>query len=204
MDSLILDLDGTLLDVSSRFYNVFYDIVKSFMLSKEEYWNYRRSGKEQRCLVKNLPIEDFNQQWLVLIEQEKYLAMDTLYPETIQFLQYFSRKINLILLTARMSKENLMQELSRLHIKEYFHAIYVTEKRFNKTELLGSILTAGTVIAYITDTVKDVEAANSLDITTIGITHGLLNKENILKSNPDFIIDNLTEATPIMNKLLRG
>jgi pyrophosphatase PpaX len=51
---------------------------------------------------------------------------------------------------------------------------------------------------YIGDTSGDVEAGKEAMVKTIGISWGFQHKSILAKSNPDFLIDNLTEIEKIL------
>jgi len=51
---------------------------------------------------------------------------------------------------------------------------------------------------YVGDTSGDVEAGKFESIKTIGVSHGFQSKENLARSKPDFLIDELDELEKIL------
>ena len=130
--NIIFDLDGTLVDSSERLYRLFNYLIPESMFSKEEYWSMKRNKiNHQKIIETFFPIYsfvEFNERWLSLIETEKYLCLDKNYSDTKILLERLIQD-DVILLTARQSKKNLIKELERLEIKDYFSLILTTEAK---------------------------------------------------------------------------
>lgn len=200
----IFDLDGTLIDASERLYRLFQYLVPESKLTKEEYWSLKRDKiNHQMILERYFPkylFDDFNSKWLSLIEQSEYLNLDCLYIDTIEVLEKLSSENELILLTARQSKENLYKELEKLGIKQYFSHILVTENKCTKEDLLKQISFDGQDY-FVSDMGKDIAIGNKVGLRTIAITHGFMNREKLEEYEPWKIIGNLEELTVELNCL---
>ena len=85
MCNILFDLDGTLIDSSNRLYNLFSDLIKKSKFTKDEYWNFKRNKINHEMIIQKFfpeeNFEEFNEKWLSLIETEKYLLTDKLYPD---------------------------------------------------------------------------------------------------------------------------
>ena len=109
-----------------------------------------------------------------------------MYDFTIDLLE--SLKQNRYLITARQSKENLLEELESLKIIKYFNEIYVTENKFTKEDLFRNMKLDRNCI-LVTDTGKDIMMAKKVNLKTIGVTWGFMSKNKLIEYKPDFLID---------------
>lgn len=204
--SIIFDLDGTLLDASKRMYLLFCELVPDCTLTKKEYWDYKRNQVSHKILLEwkypQADFADFNERWMELIESERYLNIDTVYPDTIETLEKLRQRTTLYLLTARQRKDRLLNELRRLNIEKYFKKILATERNYSKEELLQRNPLAVTDISnkknyFVSDMGKDIALGNQIGYRTVAITHGFMNRERLQDYNPKAIIDELKELLMI-------
>lgn len=196
--NIIFDLDGTLIDSSERMYQLFQKLVQESDLTKEEYWNLKRNKVSHHMILeKYFPqynYDMFNKNWLNLIEQNEYLDMDCNYTDTNEVLSQLSKFHNLILLTARQSKNGLYRELNRLGLIHFFSVILVTEAKIPKDKMLYYLeidRTKGDL--FVSDMGEDIVIGQKYGYRTVAMTHGFMNRDIILKYNPDIILDSLTE-----------
>lgn len=206
--NIIFDLDGTLIDASERLYQLFQDLVVDSTFTKNDYWCLKRNGINHKKILDtyfpNYSFLRFQKNWLGLIEDIKYLSMDKLYPETANVLKNLNDANPLFILTSRQLKVNVLEELQKLQIDTFFEAIFVTETKISKEELLLNALLNGYLTKnlndlFISDVGKDIRAGNKLNYITVAITHGFMNKETLLKYKPDYIIDSLGEIYSIID-----
>lgn len=207
--NLIFDLDGTLIDASDRLYQLFQDVVSESHLTKEEYWKLKRDKVNHKMLLErffsDINFDSFNNQWMNLIEDTRYLNLDVNYADTISVLESLAESNRLVLLTARQSKDRLYQELDRLRILRFFETILVTEGKRDKKELLKEAIDAGKIEhnsedMFISDMGKDILIGKNLNYITIGITHGFMNKDRLVEYAPDYIVDELSEIDSLLIK----
>ena len=207
---IIFDLDGTLIDSSERMYRLFQELVPESDFSKEGYWELKRNKVNHKKLLEqyfpNYDFDDFNEKWLKRIEAEEYLGTDNLYDDTVDTLNSLkNRGIEIILLTARQSKDGLYRELERLGIDTFFDRILTTEGLKSKETLLkeSGILDQinGTdSVFFVSDMGKDIMVGKEFGLKTIAITHGFMNEKCLSEYNPDNIINNLKEILNIEEK----
>lgn len=208
--NIIFDLDGTLIDASERLYQLFQDLVTDSTFTKSDYWCLKRNGINHEKILNtyfpNYSFLYFQENWLQLIENIKYLSLDKLYPETTSVLKNLNNANTLFVLTARQLKVNVLEELQELQIDTFFKAIFVTEMKISKEEILLNALLNGHLTKnlndlFISDVGKDIRVGNELNYITVAITHGFMNKENLLKYKPDYIIDSLGEISNIIDSI---
>lgn len=200
MSVYIFDLDGTLVDASERLYRLFQCLVPESKLTKEEYWRLKRDKVNHRMILERYfsdrTFEEFNQNWLSLIEQPKYLAMDCLYADSLETLEKLSVENDLYLLTARQNRENLFEELNSLGIRHYFKRILVTENKCSKEDLLRRI--PFTYKDYfVSDMGKDITLGNKVGLRTVAITHGFMSGIRLREYKPWRIIDDFYILTDL-------
>lgn len=199
----IFDLDGTLIDSSERMYRLFCDLIPACSLTKNEYWNYKRNKINHKKLIEMLypqvSFEEFNDRWMPLIEEKKYLDMDRDYPDTLDVLSEMKGNGNtLYLLTARQSKKSLMEELQRLDLMFFFNAVITTEGKQSKEDVLiefarynQDILNPENI--FISDMGKDIQLGNKLGFYTVAISYGFMSEEKLKEYSPKRVIKELSE-----------
>ena len=205
--NLIFDLDGTLIDSSNRMYTLFQELVPQSNLTKEEYWGLKRDKVNHKKLLEKfypeVDFEDFNSRWMSMIEEERFLIMDTNYPDTVEVLDTLARKNKLYLLTARQSEEGLKKELNRLGLDRFFTEILTTAGKTPKDVLLDSFMDSNPKTFcsddwFISDMGADILTGKSKGFRTIGITHGFMNDTRLKEYAPDYIVNELRELVSII------
>lgn len=204
--SIIFDLDGTLIDSSERMYQLFQKLIPDSKLTKEQYWNLKRNKiNHQMILEKHFPqydFDSFNSIWLEQIELDEYLKMDCNYPDTVKVLTSLCKDCEIVLLTARQSKERLYHELERLELKQFFSHILVTETKTTKDTLLKEAgLAQRDNDLFVSDMGKDILAGKSCGYLTVGITHGFMNAEKLAEYRPDYLINDLNQLLEVIHLL---
>ncbi len=200
MNNVFFDFDGTLLDSRMRLYQLFIDIVsaqKTFTF--DEYWNLKRQGfGHKKILIENfnfsaVDVDRFTKIWMNKIEDEKYLALDYLYEDTMDILNYVkSKNYTVSLVTNRQNITSTHEQLNRLKIHSFFDNVLITEHKVDKIELIndsGFDLVKDDII--VGDCGHDIKVGNSLGIRSVGITHGFQSEKLLSKYNPNIIIINL-------------
>lgn len=208
--TIIFDLDGTLIDSSERMYRLFQKLVPQSQFSKEQYWELKRDKINHKMILERyfeeIDFYCFNEKWLKQIELEKYLKMDEPFYDTEDVLKALrANSISLILLTARQSKERLLEELERMDILKYFNLVLTTEGIKSKELLLRDSISEGKIKRsnndlFISDMGKDILLGREYGYYTIAITHGFMNAKRLLEYEPNKIIDNLSDILYFISK----
>lgn len=200
--NIIFDLDGTIIDSSDRLYNLFQFLVPESNFTKNEYWDLKRDKVDHEHIIDfyfpNVDFGQFNDGWMKLIENRSYIESDKLFPDTVQTLESLHKLNNLVLLTARQSKEMLLYELDRLGIRQYFECILITERKCDKLTLLDEAIKSGRFNKnpndlFVSDMGKDIMAGKKGGYRTVAITHGFMRRIRLEEYEPDYIIDELNE-----------
>lgn len=143
---LAFDLDGTLVDSRPRHRVLLDMILKKYNCSIDttDLIPFKANGKNNIdfLVTKGISSElakKIQSEWIEHIEDVEFLHLDTLYPETIGKLSSLVKNNNLILVTARKNKNNLLKELDDLALKPFFQNIYMvygTNIAHRKAEIL--------------------------------------------------------------------
>lgn len=215
--TIFFDLDGTLIDTSERHYRVYKDILNFYgisnSLSKEEFWNQKRRGRKIAELLPETSSKEFIQkfmdEWLKRIEDWYYLRYDSLLRESLDILSTLKDKDNLILVTLRNNKENLLWELNNFGLTSYFKEILVDSsvRLKNKVPLIKDYIercSKENNFIIVGDTEADISTGKDIGILTIAVTYGIRSKEFLKKLKPDFYLDNLSELLDILKDLKKS
>ena len=208
--TIFLDLDGTLLDTSTRHYKLYRDLLdekrlsnKESKLSPEKFWHMKRTGIKTRDILpaslSDENIASFEDEWLQKIEKKSYLQHDELFPETKNILSYLNKEFNLVLVTLRNNKENLHWELSKLNLNSYFK--FILSGKGPKKNLVEEYLIKnwnGEKCLIVGDTEEDIKTGLELKIPTVSVTCGIRSREFLEQYNPDFCINGFQEILNIL------
>lgn len=210
IDLIILDLDGTLIDSRE-------DIAKAVNFALKDVGLGEKSVSEISSYI-GLGVEDLIRKSLgnkhnALIEKalsvfkeyykEHCTDNSVLYPNVKEVLEYFKAKRKVIV--TNRNYDLALQPLKTLGIYDYFDDIFGgddigcmkpsscpldrTINRFNMDK---------ETTIFVGDMYIDVLAGKSAGIATCAVTYGIGKKEDIIKVEPDFIIDDMIELKNII------
>lgn len=204
--NIFLDLDGPILDVSEKYYRLYHDILhrNNFKsLNKKTFWSLKRDGVKIEYILGMSKAKfftaEYKRQWKMLIETDYYLDFDILQPIAKKILDKLKQEYNLILVTLRSSRRQLLKELKKLEVIDYFSEIlssgsdlkprwkikYKLIKKYEKKKDIS----AGEF--FIGDTATDIVAAKKLGFYSIATENGIRNKTILKMSKPDLIIPDM-------------
>jgi len=204
---IFFDLDGPLLDVSKKYYEVYKDLVNEFQgqsLTLEEYWSNKRNILPETENLKRSKIstdcfQNYFDKRKELIETQKYWKLDTVWREVRSFLANSSLRGKLILVTLRHDKEQLEEQLKFLNIRHWFNSILSTNGDYhkeNRHEAKVNLIKTNcpsTEGLLIGDTETDIRCGKALGLITVGVTFGIRAHDLIDKENPDLIFNSPPE-----------
>lgn len=198
--AIAFDLDGTLVDVSIRDYQIYKDLVNRLggnPISFDEYWPLRRAKTDIHKILENSGIHEpravayFLINRKTLMEDKEYLRLDRIFPDVIKLLSELSKDYFIYILTIRHNCLNTEAQLQLLGINQYNNVIV----EGNKEQHMSFIPN----LAYmIGDTENDILPANNLGITSIAVTTGIRNRKLLQEMSPKYIIDNIAEVKDIV------
>jgi len=198
------DLDGPILDVSEKYYRVYADLMaeKGFdYLDKDQYWNRKREKAPEMETLSLSQAQDYYSEYnlkrLQRIELDEYMKYDELQPGAIEALEVLESDYQMVLVTMRSSKIQLLKQLRSLGICEKFDEILCTGQqsphqrwRAKYQIILDHWPQANFETSYfIGDTETDIFAAKELGCTSIAVLNGLSDSDHIHRTQPDFILE---------------
>jgi len=200
ISTLVLDLDGPLLDGMQRHYCCYSDILEEHgyrPLSVERYWEMKRNRVDRRELLEcsdALSLYDkFLETWIERIETRKYLELDKVQNNVNTILSNWKgSRLRLLLATMRNNTSNLIWQLNMLDLRRFFDDVVVVGSGKNgagkasevKPKLMGLSLDS---IVWVGDTEIDVAAARKLGVRVCVLTCGLRAKKYLASLSPDYI-----------------
>jgi len=202
--TLLLDLDGTLLDTSERHYRVYRDILSflgvSHGFAKEAFWNLKRQGKRTVDLLpeglSGESVEVFTGEWLKRIERQEYLQYDTVFQDSKAIVSLLNQEDDVVLITLRNSRENLMQQLQATGLIGFFKDVLVgsplkLKKKAPLIEGYRDRCKHESLFAIVGDSEMDVIAGKEMGIVTVALCRGIRSRGFLEKLKPDFCLDDL-------------
>ncbi|WP_027179587.1 HAD family hydrolase [Maridesulfovibrio bastinii] len=199
------DLDGTLINSHKRLHALFNELVPEGSISFDEYWKNRRDNISDAEMLKKFHnadesrLAEYAEQWLKHKEDDHLMEMDTPYPDAVEVLKHCSEAGDVYIVTARNNIPKAERQIKEAGFTPFVTRMLVTENKTTKQKLVTDILTPHKDDVFVGDTAEDMNTGKALGVYTIGMTHGFLSKEQLLKLNPDDTADNIQELIDKLN-----
>ncbi len=207
---IFFDLDGTLVDPFPRLYRIHTFLTHKYSLPSLPYEAYIEQKQKHIPELNYINQKDmdrkekYRKERLLLLEDMEYLALDTLYPDTISTLTALQKDHSFYLLTVRKKRENLLQQLSQLEIAVFFAEVLspspseaYQDPVIFKQKLAEKYVKEDSVI--VGDTEVDIKVGKNLHITSVIISNRLRKENLLLDNHPDYVINTLTQLPVILN-----
>lgn len=196
---IIFDLDGTLICSKKRLHRLFLDLTKATNFELKSYWNLKHQGKRNEDILRDhfgfseSEIKNFIKNWMIKIETDYYLNMDTLIPNSNKALESLNEDHDLFICTARQSILQTHKQLKKLSIFNYFEDIFITEQKADKFRVLSNSNVAFTKEDwFVGDTGHDINTGKKIGVQTCAVLSGFMSKRILTSYSPDLIIENFT------------
>lgn len=201
---IFVDLDGTLLDISRRYYEIHQDLCREFGLSPlpfHKYWALKRKGSQWVDFPEVSSPRLQRQYWekrLSLLEERKYLAYDRLVRGAKEAVIAWRESHSVILVTLRRNLTNLHWQLNRLGLEAAFHAILASEEGAGDTDKKVKLIREGatdrTMEAIIVgDSEADIQTAKSLGIASYAVSNGIRSASFLRSLHPTLVAKDVTQ-----------
>lgn len=199
---LFINLDGTLLDVSRRYYAVYSDLLRQSGFTPFDaatYWSLKRLSIEESCIVGrstcNGFVDDYLMQHPVLLENPAYLMLDSLQPGVKQQLGSWSEQHQIILTTSRREYQPLLAQLDYFAIRNSLSEVLVsaaTDRYWNnRQESIQQSLHKSRDAILICDSESGLLAARALNIRSVAISNGRRARRLLQQTQPDYLANKL-------------
>jgi phosphoglycolate phosphatase-like HAD superfamily hydrolase len=213
--SIVFDLDGTLLDVSSRHYLVYAELVRRLgrqPLAKERYWRLKRSmatWKEILALSALPPgsTQGFLEGFRGEIEKTERLATDVIIASAEKVLDSLAGEHDLYLVSLRRSAAAFERQLVALGLRRRFKNVASApagnEPHHRKARLVRDMLVHGGGV-MVGDTEVDVQAAQILGLCSVAVASGLRDEECLARVSPDHLVSDVGALPDIVEMIGNG
>jgi phosphoglycolate phosphatase-like HAD superfamily hydrolase len=182
MRKIFLDLDGTLIDILPRWYKLHCDFAAQYglpILPYDLYINSKREGMSELDILAGAGVADiasinaYNDARITAIEDERYLAFDILYPETLSLLAAWEHTNELVVVTKRRDAEACKIQLERMGIAPHFkRALFTSDD--SKKGILAQEYDSSELAhrPFISDSFEDYQTAVELGMEPIIVGYG--------------------------------
>jgi len=204
---IFFDLDGTLIDVSKRYYFVHKKaalVIGKKSLSFKEYWQKKRKKiPENKILNIDSESSQFKQYKKIrikLLESSDTLKLDVPFKDTRRILDSLSKKHKLYLITLRRNRSNLHTQLKQLKLNKFFSKIFSSppdkDLTITKIKIIKNLGYSKNDL-IIGDTEADTEAAKKLGIRSVAVFSGIRTESFLKKYHPDILIKDVSHLLKI-------
>jgi phosphoglycolate phosphatase-like HAD superfamily hydrolase len=207
VSTVILDLDGPLLDGRDRHYTCYRTILESaghVPLAADRYWAMKRDRTDRRAQLAASGAESLYDQflraWLDLIEAPEFLAMDRVQPGALDVLsRWKGRGIRLVLATLRRHPDRLRDQLASTGLARLLDVVIASRHEAGGAGKAREVREAAPWLdpgraLWIGDTEVDVEAARALGCPVWLLTCGLRTGPYLASLDPEFLGPDLTQV----------
>lgn len=202
--TIFFDLDGTIINSKIRLYTLFDDLITKNHLTYDDYWTLKRKKLSHKFLIQSyfshINYASFEKEWLDKIETDEYLKLDKPYAGVTTLLdKLYKKNITMNIVTARQKPNKVTNQLSKFGWSKFFENVLVTEQKYEKKDLIKPLLNNDNETYLIGDTGLDIICGKKLNLITIAVTNGFLNKDSLLEYKPDYMIDDVVDFLNINN-----
>ena len=202
--TIVLDLDGPLLDGMRRHYQCYSDILIEHGFKPipiGQYWEMKRNRVDRRQLLSlssaTEMYNEFSALWIERIESREYLLLDRLQNHAVDILGGWKKSgMRLFLVTMRNKPVSLYWQLGELGIAHFFDEVVVVEScraGASKSANIRPLLNNSRLeeVIWIGDTEADIHAARELGVKVCALTCGLRTEEYLASLSPDMLEEDL-------------
>lgn len=199
---LFINLDGTLLDVSSRYYTVYSELLKQSGFTPFDpatYWSFKRLSIDESVIVARSTSPGFAEDYLaehkILIEDPAYLMLDRLQQGVVEQLDNWSEENTITLITSRNEYQPLIAQLDMFELGAYFSDVLVSHGGHpaweSRKERVQSRLCDPYKAVIICDNEADLLAARAMSVSVLAVANGRRTRNLLQRLSPDFMAGNL-------------
>lgn len=205
---VFFDLDGTLIDVAPRHYQVYTEVVKSFggvPMPQKEYWQLKRKKIKWPELLRRSELSpsiepNFLLQFIDKIEDPAYLKIDKPFPDALAALDKIAETNDCYLVSLRRKRENLLEQIELLQLAPHFAGVLTGHSESDgydvKIALLRDVLDGGRGV-IIGDTEADIVTGKELGLITIALKSGIRDESFLESLKPDYLIDHIGDVLQV-------
>lgn len=201
--TVILDLDGTLIDTAPRHYIVYSRLSERFSLdpiTQQDYWALRRNGLSNAQVLRKTGLRDelspsADAIWRRDIESKPLLELDCLLPNVVPWLESWRLAVPFVLVTVRSNAPAVAEQLERLDLLRYFIQVIVVGHGAGGNNIKATAVREQLndhPVAWVGDTELDMRAAQEIGARAIGVTSGIRTPERLQEAGAEDIVTSVT------------
>jgi len=201
---IVLDLDGTLLDISARHYAVYSLITQAVQiqpLSFTAYWQRRRRGSSNLEVLSESGLRNEYRKlaesiWLKYIESLEMLRLDEMFPGVLAWLQAWDDMVEFALVTLRSDAGALGAQLKWLGLSPHFRHVLIVPHQASAARAKAVAVKENIhseILAWVGDSEVDIQAAQHIRVRAIGVSSGMRSAKRLLAAGASDIFNVVTE-----------
>ncbi len=203
MKALIFDFDGTLADTFALAADIFYELTgRSQPMSAEEVNSLR--GQPAREVIQRLGIPWRRVPTLLAKGRQHMhsrLSEAQPFPGLVTVLSQLNERGHRLFVLSSNEPKNIDIFLTEHKLRPFFDKIYGNIGLFGKAKALRKVLREQNLqpaeCIYIGDEVRDIHAAQKLDMSTIAVTWGYNNEQVLEAAKPTYLVRKPAELLAI-------
>lgn len=207
--NIFFDLDGTILNVSERYYFVHSLCAGSAgrsPLARKRYLELRQEGWDEKRIANQAGFDpDAHMEcWNRAIESQEALQRDFLVEGIPHCLEKLVTDHTLFLVTLRRKPENLEGQLEKYDLKRYFSKIITGSPTGDPSKFkAGLIRSSGAACDVIVgDTEVDVRVAKILNARCLMVAYGLRGKKFLAKAGAQVFVSSPSEIVSLLRNYI--
>lgn len=178
--NIAFDFDGTLLDSRQRHVEVLRLVWPEVdnALSGDwvsRFWRCKLNGQSTRVFLQNENVglsEEIANNWVKLIEDDRMLEYDELYPFAVSMLNALTDNHDLYLATARANENAAIEQFRKFSLNKYFHCTCVVPPGSGAGQRKTESLSEVSMDYVIGDTESDASWASSCGARFVPVAWG--------------------------------
>ena len=199
---IFLDLDGTILDVSRRYYRIYSEVLKGLggePVGMEAYWEMKkeRVPEDKIAGLKDEAFARYSSERTAKMESAEYLALDTLLDGACDTIRGLSERHELFIVTMRKKRGLLICQLMDLGVYGSFTGVFNAGDSADPLGAKASAMRSFNAVAgrdiMVGDTELDIRAGKASGLRSCAVLTGIRSERLLRLENPDFVIDSINQ-----------
>lgn len=207
MQPILIDFDGTIVDVRARHYDVYCRTMTGMNrepVSVSEYWRGRRSGKSTQDLLVSFSEEEraqFSRLWVARVESRNALGLDVLFPGALAAIGELAQYYDLVLVTLRRDRSALLAQLDRLGIGRFFQQVLASgPRRVGEKDTLEGICDIAAGGYVVGDTEADIDLAVKTGRGLICVANGVRTRRFLARRGATNIVPSVRDLPAVLTR----
>jgi HAD superfamily hydrolase (TIGR01549 family) len=209
--AILLDLDGTVLDTRPAYLEaakVAFQSTGQTLPCRKTAWEIPKRMEQRQPLtdIINTDLQEFINIYLktfYIISAQKTRPL----PNIAGTLETLSQRAKLAVITMRFAPaQTVLDELRQFQLEHYFThvvtGIDTDEPKPSPQAVLKAVDALGVGMndcVMVGDSVIDIQAGKAAGVKTLAVLSGLYSRPELAATEPDFILNNVTELSTVLN-----